>query len=57
MLSVFNPELLSKRNSLNCFEQGNDMTIVFMFLKGHSGNKIKRDVDPGEVQEQDDMLW
>lgn len=30
---------------------------VLVFLKGPSESRRRRDVDPGKVQEQDDMLW
>lgn len=54
MLRVGSLDLLSKRNPPKCFNQGSDITI---FLKGHSGSRIGMDMDPGKVQEQDDMLW
>lgn len=57
MLSIFNLVLLSKRNSPKCFKKGNDKTIAFMFLKSYTGNRIERDIDPGKVQEHDDVLW
>lgn len=47
--------LLTKRNPPKCFKQGSDMTI-FVFSKGHSGSRMRKNVDPGKVQEQNDML-
>lgn len=46
-------DLLSKRKLPKCFNQGSDITIL---LKGHSRSRLRRDMDPGKVQEQDDML-
>ena len=53
MLKIGRFDLLSKRNPPKCFNQGSDITI---FLKGHCGSRIRMDMEPGKVQEQDDML-